>query len=540
MKRFLISLLISLTATCAYSQIRIDWQQCYGSFNYDQAHRIVKKEGGYWVSGSVGTSSGMVTIPVVSGSWVIGINETGELENELSLGHYAQQDEDLFGNISEGAYYALGHPQNEFGKEQLGIKKLDANGDVVWERLVGYENESISNDMHGASTPDGGVIASTSIQCAGGDITNHYGLDDVWVVKLDSLGHLEWETTLGTENREWPLVIINASDGGYYLGMIGNPGYVGSIPMCQVPSTDASDILFAKLDNAGHLLWSHCYGGSQFDFIDHAIELEDGFLLVCDTDSDDRDAEGAGYHGHSGYDHTQDIWLIRTDFDGNIVWSRCYGGTEYDFPIKAFQNEDGGFTVFGIACSNDGDVQSAQNLETPESYHYYPRLWVLRIDADGNLLWERAIGTKTSYILLNDVVKLSDKEYTLLATAEPPAEGYEGDFSCTNWDNRLCEGDSYWVLHITDVFDYISVEEGETEENSVSLYPNPTQGLLSVSGKGLNQVRLYDLLGQQVAAIPSYNGINAMMDTSGLAAGVYLVRVYTENGVCLKRVVVAK
>ena len=141
---------------------------------------------------------------------------------------------------------------------------------------------------------------------------------------------------------------------------------------------------------------------------------------------------------------------------------------------------------------------------------------------------------------LVDVVKLSDKEFTILATAEPPAEGYEGDFSCTNWDNRLCGYDSYWVLHITDIFDYDDVEEGKVEDTSVSLYPNPTQGLLTVSGKGLRQVRLYNPFGQQVAAIPSYNGINAMVDTSGLASGVYLVRVFTENGIYLKRVVVAK
>ena len=142
--------------------------------------------------------------------------------------------------------------------------------------------------------------------------------------------------------------------------------------------------------------------------------------------------------------------------------------------------------------------------------------------------------------VLEDVLKLSDREYAILATAEPPAEGYEGDFSCTNWDNRLCGFDSYWVLHITDIFDYNSVEEGMVEATSVSIYPNPTRGLLSVTGKGLKQLYLYDLLGQKVATVPSYNGINVMIDTSGLAAGIYLAQVYVGNGVCVKRVVVTK
>lgn len=532
---------MALASVCAYSQIRIDWQQCYGSFGSDNANRIVKKESGYWVSGTVGNPSGMVTIPVSNLSWAIEIDETGALENEFSLGPYARIDEDLFGGISEGTFFVLGHPQNELGKEQLGIKKLDADGSVAWETMVGSANEAFANSVYGVSTPDGGVIATTSIYWVGDDITNHYGLDDVWVVKTDSLGHLEWETTLGTENREWPQCLVNASDGGYYVAMTGNPGHEGSIPVCQVPSTDASDVLFAKLDNTGQLLWLHCYGGSNLDIIDHVIELEDGFLLVCDTQSDDRDAEGAGYHlGYIGNNRTPDIWLIRTDFDGNIVWSRCNGGTGYDFPTKAFQNEDGGFTVFGYTSSNDGDVLSAQNLQIPGDYHFYSRLWVLRTDADGNMLWERAIGTKSSSVIFNDVIKLSDKEYTIVATAELPEEGFEGDFSCTNWDDRLCGLESYWVLHITDIFDYNSVEEGKVEETNVSIYPNPTQGLLTVSGNGLKQVCLYDMLGQQVAAISSYNGTNVMVDTSGLAAGIYMVRVDTENGVCMKHVVVTK
>ena len=546
MKRLLFSLAIVLSAAYAYSQIQINWQQCYGSMGSDDANYFIKKQNGYKVAGCVGEQSGMITIPLESCSWIIDIDETGNLVKDISLGCYARYKEGFFADFNGAYVYALGLPQNELGKEQLGVKKLDENGTVVWETLTGCENKAFWFFVRGVSTPDGGVIASTTTQWAGGDIGNYYGENDAWVVKIDSLGRLEWETTLGTENSEFPDCFINASDEGYYVGMSGNPGFVGSIPICREPSTDIADILFIKLDADGNIVWSRCYGGSKVDSNIHAIELEDGFLLVCYSESDDRDVEGAGYHlgylnNNPNYGQTCDIWLVRTDIDGNIIWSRCYGGTGDEFPTKAFQNEDGGFTVFGYTFSIDGDAQSAQNLHFPWDDYLYSRLWVFRIDDDGNLLWERAIGTKMGRNnRLEDVLKLSDKEYTILATAEPPAEGYEGDFSCTNWDNRLCGYDSYWVLHITDVFDYDNIEEGKDEETSVSLYPNPTQGLLTISGKNLKQVCLYDLLGQQMVTVPSYNGINAMVDTSGLAPSIYLVRVFTENGVCLKRVVVTK
>ena len=551
MKRLVLAYVLVLLCSISFSQIRIDWQQCYGSFSMDDASRIAKKEGGYWVTGRVGDQSGMVSIPVECHSWVLDIDETGNIKNEIELGNYARDCEDFFDNLDGYSFYALGLPPNELGKEQLGIKKIDDNGDVIWETMVGNKNKSFWAYTVGTCTLDGSVIASTTTQWSGGDISNYYGENDAWVVKFDNQGNLLWEITLGTEKSEISNSIIRASDGGCYVCMNGNPGYAGSIPICQVPTTDEYDVLLSKIDTNGNIHWHHCYGGSKWDSFWDVLELENGFLLTCYTQSEDRDAEGAGYH--FGYYHdipylgqTNDIWLIRTDADGNIIWSRCYGGTGMEFPTKAFQNEDGGFTVFGTTQSIDGDAQSALALYKPMGYPTdfpAPKIWVFRIDSEGNLLWERAIGHKgtgNAYIDLDDVVKLSDTEYTILATAEPPAAGYEGDFNCTNWDDRLCGYESYWVLHITDIFDYDAVEEAKIEEASISLFPNPTQGLLTVSGKEIRQVRLYDMLGQQVDAVPSYNGTNAMLTTNSLAAGIYMVQVFTANGSCVKRVVVGR
>lgn len=83
---------------------------------------------------------------------------------------------------------------------------------------------------------------------------------------------------------------------------------------------------------------------------------------------------------------------------------------------------------------------------------------------------------------------------------------------------------------------------GGVDDNvlTLSIYPNPTQGIFTVSGKGIRQVRLYNLLGQQVAAAPSYNGNNVMLNTSSLAAGIYMVQVFAENGMYVKHVVVGR
>ena len=551
MKRILSLLVLLFIFSSVFSQIQIDWQQCYGSFSRDYARRIAKKEDGYFVTGTVHEESGMVTLPVSNLSWIIDIDETGNLRKEFGLGHYARHWEDFFANYNGVYYYAIGLPPNEFGKEQLGIKKINANGDVLWERLFGDKNKAFWDFTRGVGTLDGGVIASTTTQWSGGDISNYYGMDDAWVVKIDSLGNLEWETTLGTDGDEVASSFTSASDGGCYVAMAGCPGYIGSIPICQIPSTDEYDCIFTKLDANGNLLWSHCYGGSKHDGVNNVLEFEEGFLLVGNTESDDRDVEGAGYHlGHlnnlSYNRQTTDTWLIRTDADGNIIWSRCYGGTGDEFPTKAFQNEDGGFTVFGTTASIDGDAQSAEVLYMPIAGQLPASLlWVFRTDADGNLLWERAIGHKSTGnpIYLDDVVKLSDSEYTILGTSHVITDPYfAGDYNCSN--GNLCHNLSYWVLHITDIFNYDDPtgieEQPKVVPFTAKVYPNPTQGLLTVSGTGIKQVRLYNMLGQQVAAASSYNGSNVMLSTIGLDAGIYMVQVLAENGSCVKRVVVGE
>ena len=136
---------------------------------------------------------------------------------------------------------------------------------------------------------------------------------------------------------------------------------------------------------------------------------------------------------------------------------------------------------------------------------------------------------------MGDVLQESDTEYIMAATS--PAGNnplYMGDYNCSNYS--LCHGDSYWVLHITDVFDYDNVEEKQM--SNVRVFPNPAKGLFTVSANEIKRVQLYNILGQRVVEVPSYNGENVMVDGCSLCAGVYLVRVVTENGVVIKKLLV--
>ena len=413
----------------------------------------------------------------------------------------------------------------------------DGELNVIWERLLGCEDHFFPYSLSGVATDDGGVVCTAMhAEWACGDVSQYYGSSDIWVVKLDKNGNLEWETTIGTDGSEGEGDVYIAKDGGIYLVCDSYNQFVsGSIESC-VHSDGYADGILVKMSADGEVEWNRCYGGNKNDDFSNVIELPDGYLLGGISSSSNDDLQGAGYHpghwyGQSWMPLTSDIWLLRTDLDGNVLWSKCYGGTKDEQIVKVFLNEDGGFTVFGTTMSLDGDSQSANNLKPAWNLEIGNKLWVFRTDSNGNLLWERAIGTQTeSHEYLEDVIKHNDREYTILGQAD--SSGGEmpcGDYNCTNDTAYLMNSYSnYWVLHVTDTVDYTTWQVPEWPrplDEAILVYPNPTNGTVTIGGLGVAEVKVYNVLGQLVKTVQGTNEINI----SNLKQGVYFVSIITEN-----------
>ncbi len=549
MKRKLLIMAMMCCSTVLFSQIRIDWQQCYGSMKDDEAYSLLKHGEGYYVLGYVEKGySGMVECEF-SGSrhtWLLEIGEEGELIRQRCLDFGGNK---LFGDGEEEQYlYIVGKDGVGLSdNNNISIMKVNEEGETVWRRVFGTEEHSFWDAPRFERTFDGGFVCSVSICFSGGDISQYYGFWDVWVVKLDNLGNIEWETTIGTEGEEMGGRVIPLPDGTYCaVGYARNQGENGSVPSCNM-SHNYVDGLVVRLSAEGDITDSRCYGGSLHDSFTTAIPLDDGWLFGGSTQSEDGDLGGAGFHyglSPNGY-LTSDIWLMRTDAEGNILWSRCYGGTQYEFVGRIFQNEDGGFTVFGRTDSHDGDAQSALDLYYPY-YNDYRKIWVFRIDADGNLLWERVMGSATSSDeYLNDVIKLNDREYVIAGLVYC---GYpqSGDVNCSNgvFFNGQDSGENYWVLHITDVFDYDNVEEKQM--SNVRVYPNPATTWIAIDytlpmDYGKATVEIVNTLGVKVLQkqLNAHEG-QSVVDLRGLANGVYTLTVMCGEYVLTEKLVISR
>ncbi len=169
-----------------------------------------------------------------------------------------------------------------------------------------------------------------------------------WVVKLDAVGNPVWQNTIG--GCEGSHGVLEASDGGFVVSGESSFSF----------RTDSTCI--ARVDGVGRMLWQKAYSGAG---VDEAFSLEGtsdgGFIVVGLTEGD----------------ISPDAFALRVDSNGNVVWQRTYGGPGWDWFTTVKQISDGGFIVAGETTSfGAGDFDA----------------WAVRLDALGNIVWQKAYG----------------------------------------------------------------------------------------------------------------------------------------------------
>jgi uncharacterized repeat protein (TIGR01451 family) len=229
-------------------------------------------------------------------------------------------------------------------------------------------------------TIDGGYIlvghtASFDIDALGhypSSVTEFY---DGWVVKMDANFSIVWKKILGGIRNDLISSVIQTPDGGYL--MCGEtdtheiPGYHGG------PSLYETDGWLLKLSAAGDIEWQKCLGGSGYENLLSLTATPDGNYLLCGS-SGSSDGDPGGTHGGS------DVWIVKIDPQGNIIWQKSFGGTNSDEGKSIVATSDGGYAFIAFTASKNGDV-----LSNIASY----ALWLVKLTSDGNISWQKAIGT---------------------------------------------------------------------------------------------------------------------------------------------------
>jgi len=246
-----------------------------------------------------------------------------------------------------------------------------------------------------ATLSDGGVIVA--------GFANAHA--EMRATRLNPCGQIEWDSTYQLRYRQAAPDIVATSDGGFVL-----------VGWTEESGTDNADVYLLKIDAGGNTLWTKVYGGAENE-VGYAVEetTDGGLAVVAYTQS----------FGAGGYDY----WLIRTDQSGDTVWTRTFGGTGYDIPQDVLETATGdllivgysesfgaiGFDGYLVRVSPTGDslwadrygsygYEYARDIEATDDGGYVVTgttgssgtgqyaAWLFKIDADGNLLWERYYG----------------------------------------------------------------------------------------------------------------------------------------------------
>ncbi len=246
---------------------------------------------------------------------------------------------------------------------------------IIWENSYGGTGNDFARSVE--YTYDSGYIISGISNSTDGQVTGKVGpvtTSDYWVAKINNLGVLQWQHTYGGTNREFNHHVLQALDSGYIL--TGTSWSTDGDVVGNHAGGGAGDYWLIKISDTGVLDWQNPLGGTGTDNA-YAVALtyDSGYVTTGRSNSSDGDVS----INQGGYD----AWVVKVDDTGAIVWETSLGGSADDEFRFIIETSDSGFIAAGMTNSTDGNVSSNNGGEDA---------WAVKIDKDGNIEWEHALG----------------------------------------------------------------------------------------------------------------------------------------------------
>jgi hypothetical protein len=306
-------------------------------------------------------------------------------------------------------------------------------------------------------TSDGGYILCGTTFSNSGDVSGNHGNSDVWVVKLDALGGIQWQRCLGGTQPDNGRAIVERAGGGYLVlgdtysnneDVSGNHG--------------SSDIWLVRLAENGEVEWQRCYGGALLESAAGFKAITDGEVIIAGS-SRSTDGDLTSNAGST------DNWIFKVDGDGDILWQYTYGGSASDDPVDVVLTADGGCVVIGVSSSNDGDVSG--------NHGGVYDAWVFKLDVAGGLEWQRACGGGETD-LGRAIVQRSDGSYLALGSTD----SNDGDLDLALGANDL------WSFELSPTGQLVSSLSfgGSSNDNGAGLAMNPEGGAVFFGSSSSN------------------------------------------------------
>jgi hypothetical protein len=324
------------------------WDKNYGGLPSERPSSVAPTfGGGYVVAGEFCADDFSA-----GDGWVAKLSPVGEI---VWRRHFGGSDADSFNSIqqtSDGGYIAAGVSRSTDGGASASggerysrgpdfwVVRMDLFGSVIWNRRFGGSDDDVARSV--AQTPDGGFIVAGCAASRDGDVKGRGPLSsgyDAWVIKLDAAGRIVWQRSLGGAENDAAESVSPTLDGGYIVA-----GWTFSGDGGKSGAHGGDDFWVVKLDASGGVVWNRRVGGPARESASSALPTSDGGCFAVGS-NDSR------YEGET--DGATDLWAVKLDADGRVEWDRIIGGVRGEAPKSARQTSDGGYVVAATARGDD-------------------------------------------------------------------------------------------------------------------------------------------------------------------------------------------
>lgn len=394
------SLLISLGLLIAFNLSTAQtpettWYKSLGGAQSDYGRSIVDAtDGGYIIAGA-NTTNEHQTVPNFYSldCYIAKLTPQGIVQWEKSFGGSANDGAYDVAKTFDGGYILAGNANSadgdltkNNGSSDAWIIKLDSQANIEWQKTFGGSESDMFQSVK--QTIDGGYILAGTTTSNNGDVTGNHGGSDFWIVRLDFMGNLLWQKTIGGSSTETGTELEMLADGGFVVAGVAK-SHDGDLDL----NRGEGDCWIVRLDSNGTIKWQKTYGGTLNDRAESIKPTTDGgfvFAAVSSSNNGDLTTNNGDI----------DCWVVKLDISGNIQWQKAFGGSGWDYG-NSIRQVGTSYVVAGHSESANGSV-----LEN----HGLADCWIFQLDSLGRMQWQKSFGGSKSESA-NDIIHVADGSF---------------------------------------------------------------------------------------------------------------------------------
>lgn len=477
-----------------FSQPSVVWDVAYGGSYTDYAADIIVVQDSnflvlsmpYSIDGDVSDSHGGADF------WLIKLDNAGQVIWKKAYGGPADEAASKIIPTNDGGYFLLGTTDSQdgdvtsnYGASDVWLIKISEDGEISWQKTYGGTAADRGNSI--AATSDGNFMIVGSTHSLDYDLfsAGNHGSEDLWAFKINPDGEILWSKCYGGSNDDWAASIIPTSDGG---GIIA--GGSRSTNADAINNHGLVDAFVLRLNTTGVIQWKKMFGNIGQDYNNDMVATDDGGAVLINTSNSPLQTNHGEY----------DIWGVRINSSGTILWQKCFGGTDQETGLGISKTSTGNFLFTGVARSINGDLVGNTN----------PNAWMFCVDSGGNLLWQKPYGGPESE-KFNKAIEIADGEFVVIGT------------------NSLDYG-NLWVVRMSLLV--TGSKDIATTLGQISITPNPAHDEIKILGTdfGENAFLTISAVDGSIVRKQSLNP-DQQVPISDLPAGMYVVTLTGRNGI---------